>query len=164
MLVLVMAVDTTLASVPTTIPVVKNLSQDMQLAQEQGTPILVEFSLPGCHYCVTLEEEVLQPMMRSGEYDDKVILRQLVSGEYNQVMDFTGESITGSALAEKHNITIYPTLVFFDGRGKEVGERLVGVILLDYYFAELDRALRMATEEMVSHKDANPAKANTRPE
>jgi len=130
------------------IPLAENLYKDIRATRATGMPVLIEFSSPGCSYCETLEQEILEPMLRSGDYSDKVVLRKLEVDDFTDVIDFDGQKQAATELAKKYKVDFYPTLIFFDTQGNEIGERLVGLTLLEFYFAELDKALQIATQAM----------------
>jgi len=44
-------------------------------ARESGKVIMLEMSATYCGYCKTLEEEIIKPMLRSGDYSDNVLIR-----------------------------------------------------------------------------------------
>ena len=45
-------------------------------------------------------------------------------------------------------VDLYPTLVFFDGEGKEISRRLVGITVLEFVSDELEKRLVQAEDEL----------------
>lgn len=123
-----------------------NLQKDAHSADEKNLPILLAFSTPWCTYCEAMEQEVLEPLLRSGDYTDKMILRKLEVTDNNQLIGFDGKRVASDRLARRYDIDVYPTLVFINAKGDEVGQRIVGISLLDYIFADIDTALAVASQ------------------
>lgn len=103
--------------------------------------IMLELSASGCGYCKILEEEVIKPMLRSGDYKDSVLIRNLKIDDTYLLSDTTGKQLTPAELANKYKLKVTPTLLFLDGKGNEVSEKLVGVYLLDFYSHYVDQAI-----------------------
>lgn len=117
-----------------------DLARDSALARSQGLPLLLEFSTPWCSYCAALEENVLEPLQRSREFAGLMVLRKLEITSYTKVRDVDGRILRSDALARKYRVALYPTLLLFDTRGREL-MRIVGITTHDYVNAELERAL-----------------------
>jgi thioredoxin-related protein len=133
---------------PTMIELVVNLQEQAALARKEGIPLLIEFSSPWCGYCEALEKEVLEPMLKNNQFRKRVILRKLEVNDYSSVIDFTGQSRLSVNLAMSMKVDLYPTLVFFNGRGEEIGQRLVGITVLEFVSDELEKGLAQAQEEL----------------
>jgi len=119
-------------------------------ARESGKVIMLEMSATYCGYCKTLEEEIIKPMLRSGDYSDNVLIRQ-VNIDIHGLMDDLGVDKTSpDQLARRYNIFVTPTLLFLDGQGEEVSERILGVNSLDYYGAYVDDALEQGHRKIQS--------------
>jgi thioredoxin-related protein len=125
-------------------PVAKDMQQDGIRAMEQGIPILVEFSMVGCPFCEQVEEEILKPMLLSGLYENKVIIRKLVIDYDESVTDFNGQKLSYEDFASRYRIDVVPTLVLMDGKGEALGLRMRGVTTIDFYGAYLDQAIDQA--------------------
>lgn len=124
------------------VPVTTDLQADAQLAAERRVPLMVVVAADYCSFCKLLAEEFLKPMLLSGDYTDKVVIRELRIDSGGQVRDFDGELTDADTLAYRHRASLTPTLLFFDGQGREVAKRLVGVGTLDYYGGEIDQAIQ----------------------
>jgi len=133
------------------IPKALDLQKDGIIAQEKGIPILLEFTMHGCPFCEEVEEEVLRPMLISGDYDNKVIVRNIkIDEEDTTIIDFNGEKITYEELAERYYVYVAPTLILVQGDGKEMGLEMVGVTTIDYYGAYLDQAIDQAMKKIAT--------------
>ena len=76
-------------------------------------------------------------------------------------MDLTGKAISAEDFADQHNISLTPTLAFFDSEGNELAPRMVGVTTVDFFGGYLDEAidaslLRLKSERQLA-QNINPA-------
>jgi thioredoxin-related protein len=112
-----------------------------RLAGETGSIILLEMTATHCEYCILLEEEVLKPMLRSGDYVNKVLIRQLKIDSNLNIKDFDGSTTTPVELSSRYRIAVTPTLLILNEHGHELTRRIIGVQSLDFYAGYLDAAL-----------------------
>jgi thioredoxin-related protein len=110
-------------------------------ARQSEKIIMLEVTASYCSYCGLLEEEIIKPMKRSGDYEQTVLIRQLAIDSFYTVKDFADNETTPASLAQKYKVKITPTLLFLDANGNEVAERILGVYSLDFYGAYVDAAL-----------------------
>ena len=127
-----------------TVPVATDLQQLRSQALSQELPILLTFTSVICSYCELLEQDFLQPMLLSGEYRDKVMIRKLELGPGASVTDFNGRKIMASELSSRYRVFVTPTLLFIDGNGKELAERMVGINTPELYGGNLDDCIETA--------------------
>jgi thioredoxin-related protein len=112
-----------------------------QEARQRQLPILIMFSRDGCPYCDVVREEFLKPMLRSGDYTDRVIMLEIHSDSYAPIRDFNGQMVNPDALAHRYRAGFAPTVVFLNHQGKELAERLIGITTRDFYGGFLDEAI-----------------------
>jgi len=112
-----------------------------KLASETSSIILLEMTATHCEYCRLLEEEVLKPMLRSGDYDNKVLIRQLKIDSNLNIRDFDGSTTTPAELSSHYRIAVTPTLLILNEHGHELTRRIIGVQSLDFYAGIVDAAL-----------------------
>lgn len=129
------------------IPLIKDLRKEASNSQEKRLPILVMFSGEHCAYCVRIEEDFLKPMQNGGFYDDKVIIRRVKLGN-DVVSDFDGSRISASELAERYDVKVTPTLVFIDGHGRQLTQKLVGLTTPELYGGYLDQAIDTSLDRL----------------
>lgn len=126
------------------VPISDNLQQDGAHAQERRLPILLSFSAIDCPFCRQLEQDFLGPMLISGEYTDKVIIRRLILDDGSQVTDFDGRRQPVSRVAGRYKAWLTPTIVFIDGTGRERAERIVGINTPELFGGYLDACIDTA--------------------
>ncbi len=117
-------------------------------ARAEGKVILLEMSASYCGYCRTLEDNIIKPMLRSGDYTDYVLIRRLHIDSHYGLRDFNGSKTSPSKFSLRHNVQLTPTLLFLDGEGKEVSERILGVNTLEMYGAYVDKALQQGHQKI----------------
>lgn len=126
------------------IPVTRDLAADGVLAKAQGQPILLLVSREDCSYCYLIKREILRPMVISGEYDERVLIREMMIDYGDQIVDFNGVKRQSSSFAREYGVDLTPTLLFLAPDGEELVERIIGVRtieMLAYYIdASIDKA------------------------
>lgn len=132
------------------IPVASDLKEDGRVGWSGNAVILLYFSAPDCRYCMKLEEAVLKPMLRSGDYDKQVILRKVNWRSPAIVVGFSGQQISLNSLAEHYAVKVTPTLVFVDPMGREVAPRILGFQSAEFFWFYLDRRIEQSRLAMLS--------------
>ncbi len=115
-----------------------------QLAEQAGAEqklIMLEISASYCSFCFKLEEEIIKPMLRSGDYDANVLIRKFDIDGFAKSRDFSGSPVSRANLAQRWGIKITPTLIFLNSQNQEVSERILGVNSLDYFGGYVDDAI-----------------------
>jgi thioredoxin-related protein len=119
-------------------------------AQKENKIILLEMSSSLCEYCRLLEEEILKPMLRSGDYDDTVLIRQIKIDSHLAITGFDGSETTPARFSEGLRIYVTPTLLILDHRGREASQRIIGINSLDFFAARVDEALIRGRQQQQS--------------
>ncbi|MGK0269630.1 MAG: thioredoxin-related protein [Cocleimonas sp.] len=94
-----------------------------------------------CHYCEIMDENILSPMERSGEYKKRVFIRKLQIDKLNFITDFKGNRIAASDLAESYDSRLTPTLIFLDHTGEEKAVKIIGINSIDLFSASVDEQI-----------------------
>lgn len=126
------------------IPLATDLQADGRAAREARLPILLTFSAISCDYCRQLEDEFLRPMLISGEYTDRVMIRRLLLDNGSRVTDFSGKRIAATELSDRYRVFVTPTILFLDGAGTQLAERMVGINTPEMYGGYLDQCIDTA--------------------
>lgn len=131
------------------VKVTKNLAKIGRKAARKGVPILLEFAATDCGYCVLLENEILNPMLLSGDYGNKVIIRKVYIDEGSTIIrDFNGKKTTLDKIVLRYNIFVTPTIVFVDHKGKELSKRLIGINTVEYFGGDVDKAIEESLKKI----------------
>lgn len=130
------------------IPVANDLENDGNIAQDKNAVILLYFSAPDCRYCMKLEDAVLKPLLRSGDYDKQVLLRKVDWRSPAMIVGFAGQRISLHSLAERYAVKVTPTLVFVDPSGREVAPRILGFQSADFFWYYLDKNIKQSRKDI----------------
>lgn len=125
-----------------------NLQIDGRKAEGACIPLLLEFSALGCEYCDLLEEEILKPILRNREYDQRVLIRKIMVDQESIISGFDGIPVSPAKLTYHYKVFVTPTLLFVDSHGNELTERMIGVTTLEMYGGYLDLALDASAEKL----------------
>lgn len=128
----------------------ESMQASAELSTQRGLPIVIFVSQHGCEYCQLLRRNVLYPMIRSGDVEESMLLREVSLDAGFSLIGFDGVKRSGSEFAQLYGVTITPTLLFLDARGLEVAERRVGTGNIDFYSFYLDRALAAAAAKIAA--------------
>jgi len=127
---------------------ITDLRQESRLAKTRNLLLVIEFSSEYCGYCRKLEELFLVPMQRNSNYRNKVLIRYVSLDMYETLVDFDGRSINTSEFAARYDISLTPTLLFLNGDGVEMSEKLVGIWSEDFYGGFIDNRIDEAREKL----------------
>jgi len=136
------------ASYAVEVPALTDLRADIAQAKALNVPILLLIHSQGCTYCHYVMEDHLRPMVLSGQYQKRVLLRQLAADEAQDLLDADGKTTRAKDFARALNVRFYPTIVFLGSDGQLLKERLIGVANIDLYGTQLESALQRAEAQM----------------
>jgi len=135
---------------------VVDLERDAQEAAARRLPILVAVTRESCPYCEKLKSAILVPMLMSGEYEERVIIRELSIEPAVQVRTFGGRLQRSDAVAEKYGVAVVPTVLFLGPDGRELHKSMTGINVVEMYGFYLDRAIdasRLALRDETGGQD-----------
>jgi len=130
------------------VPRAIDLQADGRLARQRNLPILIMFSQDGCSYCDQVREQFLEPMRKSGDYTEKVIMRMLRLDSFDEIRDFDGQWREPDEIATRYRASVTPTVIFVDYRGHELAERLLGINTVAFYGGLLDDAIDLSLQRL----------------
>ena len=120
------------------LPQIQDLRNTAQLSQTKNLPILIMFGTDECPYCERLREEFLVPMIISGDYVSKVILREVHIGYNSSLIDFSGKKMSTRQLARQYGVKLFPTTIFIDSYGTPLVESIIGITTPSLFGGTLD--------------------------
>ena len=137
-----------LGSVPaaradTALPAAHDLRASVARAAARGEPLVLLFSLPDCPYCEVVRASTYRWLLRDG-----VPVEQLDMVAGYKLGGFDGRPTDGAVLAARYGVHLAPTVLFLGADGREIGERLVGAGVPDFYGAFVDRSLAQARKHL----------------
>ena len=132
------------------VPLVNDLAALGRAAHQRRLPIVLLVSTSDCSYCMLLKDEVLNPMMKSREYDDRALIGELMLDAAEPLRGFDGDYVRRGELASRFAAKVTPTLLFLDPDGTEIVPRIVGVNTVEMFGFYLDRAIDAARERLAA--------------
>lgn len=126
------------------VPLIDDLATLGRTARRRRLPIVLLVSRSDCSYCHVLKDEVLNPMVKSRDYDDRALLGELMLDSEEPLRGFRGEHLRRENLASRLDARVTPTLLFLAPDGTELAPRIVGVNTVEFFAFYVDRAIRTA--------------------
>jgi hypothetical protein len=121
------------------------LASDMQAtgarAGAEQIPILLVVTQEHCPFCHRIKEEILRPMLISGEYERKVLIQELLIDPGETLRDFRGRQRTAREFADGYKVWVTPTLLYLGPDGRELRPRILGVNTLEMYGYYVDEGI-----------------------
>jgi len=127
---------------------VTDLQKLGQEALERNIPIVMMLSADGCSWCLKLEEEHFKPMLRSGDYEDKALIRQFKIDDMLNVRDFDGKMISPDEINTRYSAFVTPTVIYLDGNGSELAKKMVGLSTGHYYGSYVDMSIDESLDKL----------------
>lgn len=136
------------------LPLVTDLQQDGRLSQSKAMPIMVFFMSKSCPYCEEVRTLYLEPMYRDGEFRDKVIMRVINVDSGDPMRDFKGKLTDHISFADSQGASFTPVIKFYDFRGTELVQEMLGYSTPDFYQAYLEGSIRGSIDKLKQRKTA----------
>ena len=130
------------------LPQAVDLQADGARASANRMPLLLYFSQTHCSYCRRMEDEILLPMVRSGLYEERAMLREVAIDEGPSITGFDGQPLDTRMLFYRYDGIVTPTLVLTDGAGQLIGKPLVGINTVELFGWYLDNAIDNALQTL----------------
>jgi len=132
------------------VPLVDDLAALGRTAERRRLPIVLLVSRSDCSYCMVIKDEVLNPMMKSGEYVDTALIGELMLDAAAPLRWFDGEQGIREELASRFEADVTPTLLFLGPDGAELTPRIRGINTVELFGFYVDRAIGTARTRMGS--------------
>ena len=133
------------------VPLVDDLAALGRTAGHRRIPIVLLVSRSDCSYCMVIKDEVLNPMMKSREYDDQALIGELMRDAAGPLRWFDGEQGVRGELASRFEADVTPTLLFLGPDGAELAPRIRGINTVELFGFYVDRAIGTARTRMGSN-------------
>jgi len=126
-----------------------DLEQLAKQARQQNLPILLSVGAQWCAFCHQLRDEVLAPMALGGDYEGRfMFMRYLSIDDHQPIKGISGKPVIKYQLAESYGADLTPTVIFIDGNGKEVGDKIIGISNIELFSALIHNRLNQAYKNM----------------
>ncbi len=83
-------------------------------------------------------------MILSGDYADKIIIRELMIDSPIKLSDFDGNMKDPSIITGRYNIKVTPTILFLRPDGTELIDKIVGINTPELFYLYVDKAINEA--------------------
>lgn len=133
------------------IPPAWDFQADAAAVRADGRPLMVLVSQHDCGYCEKLKQEIIRPMILSGDYEERVLIRELSIDAGSSVRDFSGAELSSSDFARNYKEKLTPTLLFLGPDGEELVPRMRGLGPVEFYGVYVDRAIAQARSVLAAH-------------
>jgi len=123
---------------------VTNFSVDAALSHREKIPIVLLVSQAYCPFCIQIKNEILGPMILSGDYENRILIREIFIDRGSKVRDFNGQESDSNMFINRYNVDLTPTLLFLNPKGEEITERIVGIQTPELFYFYVDSAVQEA--------------------
>lgn len=130
------------------LPAPADLARDGAQAAARRQPVVILFSLPGCHYCDVVRQHYLVPLVRDLPEQDRPVIREVRINGRASFAGFDGDRITHSGFAARYDARFAPTVVFLDRTGSPLALPIVGGDTAGLYGGYLDNAFAEASRKL----------------
>ena len=83
-------------------------------------------------------------MLLSGEYEDKVLIRELLIDPDETLINFSGSKQNAREFAHGYQVWVTPTLLFLSPDGREMSPRVLGINTIEMYSYYVDAGIDQA--------------------
>jgi len=130
------------------VPVIRDIREEAKLAQKNNLPILIIFSSDHCPFCDLVKEDFLKPMLISGDYTHRTLIREVNVDDGNEMINFDGQEISADTFTYRYNVSLFPTMLMLDYHGKKVSHRILGVNTPEMFGGRIDAMIDKANMEL----------------
>lgn len=128
---------------------VKSFAAIGEQARADNLPIAIYFNRVRCGACEKLKDAAILPMIENGLLDGYVHMVEIrVDKKETQVEDFYGEAVSPMFFQQLYNVTSFPSIVFVNADGDEIGQRMENSGAYDYVPYRLKKLINQALKEM----------------
>ena len=119
-----------------------------ELSKSKNIPIVVLVEQSGCQYCEIVSEEFLYPLQKSRRFKDKAIFRRISLDTGETIIGPDLDEMTTDAFCGAFDATFTPTVLFLDGDGEPLTEKILGMSSRDYYGYDLEQSIMNAYDRL----------------
>lgn len=133
------------------LPLASDLQQDGITSERDRIPIMVFFMSTDCPYCEEVKDLYLDPMVSSGQYSGRLIVRMVDTEGSDYLRDFSGKRMFHEEFADDQGASFTPVLKFYDHQGIELVPEMLGYSSPDFYLAYLESAIKTSINKLRPH-------------
>ncbi len=122
----------------------RDLAADAHLLLGENRVLLLVLTRSDCSYCQALMKNVMLPLLRSGAWDEQVLIRELELDTSDKIIGFNKQSIAAIPFAEQYGTPFTPSILILDRCGREAGVRHTGYDGSEFFEFYLQKAVKQA--------------------
>jgi thioredoxin-related protein len=135
------------AADPANLSVTGDLKRLGAESMRKKLPILLIISQSHCGYCERMKREVLNPMQINGDFENRILVREIIIDSSEQLTDFDGNRVDAADFSQSYGVYVTPTLLFLNSRGEVAAEPILGINNIDYMLFYIQDAVDMAVKQ-----------------
>lgn len=135
------------------LPLAVDLQKTAAIAEKHQVPIVIFVTATWCNYCRKLEENILEPLFVTTDLEKYGAFRQLLLDKAHWMMkDFAGNDVDMKSYGPSLGVKVAPTTLFFNSKGEQIAEPIIGLTLEEFYPGNLERSLNQALKALGNPK------------
>jgi thioredoxin-related protein len=142
------------------LPLAVDLQQDGIASERDRMPVMIFYMSTSCPYCEEVKDLYLEPMVSSGQYDGRLIVRMVDTEGSDSLRDFSGKRMDHEEFSDDQGASFTPVLKFYDHQGNELVPEVLGYTSPDFYLAYLESAIETSIDKLRTHTKTAKAKTN----
>ncbi|WP_373019699.1 thioredoxin family protein [Thiomicrorhabdus sp.] len=135
------------------LPLAVDLQKAGTVADKYQVPVVIFFTATWCNYCKKLEENIITPLLETTPIEQYAQFQQvLLDKDHWMMKDFAGNDIEMKTLGPKLGVVVAPTTLFFNSKGEQIAEPIIGLTLEEHYPGNLEKRINQALEKLGNPK------------
>jgi thiol:disulfide interchange protein len=135
------------------LPLAVDLQKIGQVAEKNQVPVVIFATATWCNYCKKLEENILTPLLETTPIEEYAQFQQILLDKAHWMMkDFAGNDVEMKVYGPQLGVQVAPTTLFFNSRGEQIAEPIIGLTLEEHYPANLEKRINQALEALGNPK------------
>ena len=135
------------------LPLAVDLHKAGITADKHQIPVVIFVTATWCNYCRRLEQNILEPLFENTDIESYAEFRQLLLDKAHwRMKDFAGNDIEMKTLGPELGVKVAPTTLFFNSKGQQIAEPIIGLTLEEFYPGNLERSLNQALKALGNPK------------
>lgn len=135
------------------LPLAVDLQKTGKTAADHNVPIVIFATATWCNYCKKLEENILFPLLTTTDLESYAEFQQILLDKAHWIMkDFDGNDVEMKVYGPQLGVKVAPTTMFFNSKGEQIAEPIIGLTLEEHYPSNLEKRLNQALEALGNPK------------
>ncbi|MDG6773652.1 hypothetical protein QCB45_04855 [Thiomicrorhabdus sp. ZW0627] len=135
------------------LPLAVDLQKTGKVAEKFQVPVVIFYTATWCNYCKMLEENIITPLLETTPIEEYAQFQQvLLDKEHWMMKDFAGNDVEMKTFGPSQGIVVAPTTHFYNSKGEQIAEPIIGLTLEEHYPANLEKRINEALEKLGNKK------------